>query len=293
MLCRMPKPDRHAHERRAAVRHERQRDAGDRHDPHHHPDVDDELEQDHRGHPGREHRAERVARPPAGDEDPPQEQREQDEQHQAADEPELLGEHGEHEVGRLDRQEVALRLRAVGQAASEPPARADRDLRLIELVAGARDVRVRVEERGQSFLLVVAQDVGPRDRDHRDDRRGQRTEPHEARTRHPEHAGQDRREHERRAEVGLEHDQDQRRPDEHARPEDRPQASRAWPGGWRGSSASTMIIRILASSLNWNVNGPNVIQRADPPTPSPIASVSTSRPSWSAYTGQDSVLNQR
>ena len=46
--------------------------------------------------------------------------------------------------------------------------------------------------------------------------------------------------------------------------------------------ASTMIIRILASSLNWNVNGPNVIQRADPPTPSPIASVSASRPSCSA-----------
>jgi hypothetical protein len=54
-----------------------------------------------------------------------------------------------------------------------------------------------------------------------------------------------------------------------------------------------MIIRIFASSLNWNVKGPMAIQRADPPTPSPIARVSTSRPSCSTYTGQDRVLYQR
>ena len=39
-----------------------------------------------------------------------------------------------------------------------------------------------------------------------------------------------------------------------------------------------MIIRILASSENWNVNGPSSTQRAEPPTPEPMASVSTSRP---------------
>ena len=40
--------------------------------------------------------------------------------------------------------------------------------------------------------------------------------------------------------------------------------------------ARTMIMRIFASSENWNVTGPNLTQRAEPPTPSPIASVSTS-----------------
>jgi hypothetical protein len=44
--------------------------------------------------------------------------------------------------------------------------------------------------------------------------------------------------------------------------------------------ASTTIIRTLASSLNWNVNGPTLIHRAEPPTPSPIARVRISRPSW-------------
>ncbi len=41
-------------------------------------------------------------------------------------------------------------------------------------------------------------------------------------------------------------------------------------------------MRILAISLNWNVSGPIVTQRAEPPTPLPIARVTTSRPSWKA-----------
>ena len=107
MLWRMPSPIGHADQRRAAVGDERQRDAGDRHDPDDHPDVDEELEQDHRGEAGREHRPERVPRPPAGHQDPPEQRANSTNRTIAADEPELLGEDGEHEVGRLDRQEVA------------------------------------------------------------------------------------------------------------------------------------------------------------------------------------------
>ncbi len=44
------------------------------------PDVDDQLEQDHRGEAGREQRPERVARSPAGDQDPPEQEHEQAEQ---------------------------------------------------------------------------------------------------------------------------------------------------------------------------------------------------------------------
>ena len=36
-------------------------------------------------------------------------------------------------------------------------------------------------------------------------------------------------------------------------------------------------MRIFASSLNWNWNGPTAIQRAAPLTPSPIARVTPSR----------------
>ena len=65
MLWRMPSPIAMLTSDAPPWRHERQRDAGDRHDPHDHPDVDHELEEDHRGDAGREHRPERVARPPA------------------------------------------------------------------------------------------------------------------------------------------------------------------------------------------------------------------------------------
>ena len=52
---------RHADEGRSAVGHEWQRDAGDGHDPEDHPDIDDELEEDHRCDAGGEQRAKRVA----------------------------------------------------------------------------------------------------------------------------------------------------------------------------------------------------------------------------------------
>src|SRR5690349_6204606 len=42
---------RDADQRRAAMADERQRDAGDRHDPEHHADVHEQLEQEHRRDP--------------------------------------------------------------------------------------------------------------------------------------------------------------------------------------------------------------------------------------------------
>ena len=87
-------------------------------------------------------------------------------------------------------------------------------------------------------LLVVAQEVGPGDRDQRDDARGEDGEPAQARPGHPEHPGEDRAEDERGPEVRLEHDQGERRPDEQARAEDRAERieapCRATPGSWRG-----------------------------------------------------------
>ena len=65
---------------RAAVGHERQRDAGDRHDAHRHADVLEDLEHEHGQHADADERAEVVAgqlgRPP----DPPDDDREQREQ---------------------------------------------------------------------------------------------------------------------------------------------------------------------------------------------------------------------
>ena len=113
---------------------------GDRHDPDDHPEVDDQLEQEHRGEARREHRPERVLRPPAADEDPPEQRREQHEQEDRPEEPQLLEIDRRDEVALLDRQEIQLVLRPVRQALAEQAAGPDRDLGLVELPAGALDV---------------------------------------------------------------------------------------------------------------------------------------------------------
>ena len=175
---------------------ERERDARDRHDADDHPDVHDELEEDHRREPGGHREPERVLGSPAGDEDPPDEDGEQEEDDDRADEPELLAELGEHEVRRLDREEVAAILRPVRQALPDEPAGADGDLRLEELVAGPLRIGLRVQEADEPLLLVVLEHVGPRD-GHDSDRHGrEHAEPAQARPGQEEHARKDRHEHE-------------------------------------------------------------------------------------------------
>ncbi len=78
----------------------------------------------------------------------------------AADEAPLLGEHREDEVGVLLGQEVELVLRAVQVALAAEHARADGDLRLDDVVAGAERVGLRIEE-GQQALLLVRLEVAP------------------------------------------------------------------------------------------------------------------------------------
>ncbi len=129
------------------------------------PDVDEDLEQQHRGDARPEQRPERIARPPRRHDHPPQQCGEQQEHDDRADEPELLGQDGEHEVALLDRQELAARLRAVGEARPEQAPRAHGDLRLEHLPAGALGVGGGVEEREDPRPLVVVEDVVPGDRD--------------------------------------------------------------------------------------------------------------------------------
>ena len=74
-----------------------------------------------------------------------------------ADEADLLGQHGEDEVGLLLRQEAQLALRALQEALAPDAARAERDLRLDDVVAGAERIALGVEEGEHPLLLVVVQ----------------------------------------------------------------------------------------------------------------------------------------
>ena len=87
-----------------------------------------------------------------------------------AEQAELLADHGEDEVGRALGQELELRLAAVHPALAEHAARADRDLRLDDVIAGAERVALRVEQRQHALALVVVHEV-PGDRHRRAEHR--------------------------------------------------------------------------------------------------------------------------
>ena len=69
--------------------------------------------------------------------------------------PELLADHRKDEVGGALRQELQLRLAAVHPALAKHAARADRDLRLDDVIARAQAVGARVEKGEHALFLVV------------------------------------------------------------------------------------------------------------------------------------------
>ena len=75
-----------------------------------------------------------------------------------AEEPPLLGDDRQNEVRVLDGQETQLALRAAAESLAREAARADGDLGLADLVAGAEHVGVGVQERADPRLLVVLEE---------------------------------------------------------------------------------------------------------------------------------------
>ncbi len=96
-----------------------------------------------------------------------QEDEEREQQHRA-DEAKLLAEHAEDVVGGLGAQVVELGLGAVRQAFAEQPARADADLRLKDVEAGAKRVSGWVQEEADALALVGRNDGDEREGQHRD-----------------------------------------------------------------------------------------------------------------------------
>ena len=141
------------------------------------------------------------------------------EQHDAADEAPLLGEHREREVGVLIGQELELVLRAPHEPLAEDPAVADGHARVVRVPARAAEIGLGVQERRDALALVVLEAVDPRERHRRRPRCQQRAdalppEPHERRD-----ADEDQHEDDGRAEVGLPQDE-QRRDDREQRRDD-------------------------------------------------------------------------
>src|SRR3954451_22729545 len=136
--------------RRAPVAHERQRDAGDGHDPEVHADVDEDLEEQHPDDTAGDQRSEQVLRDGEDAQRAPDEQGVEREDERRPDEPEALPHHGEDEVRVVLGEEVATGLGRVALATPGLLAGAYGDLRLQLLVALLLRVVGRVEERREA-----------------------------------------------------------------------------------------------------------------------------------------------
>src|SRR6185312_10529889 len=92
--------------------------------------------------------------------DAQKEEHEQRERDQHADEPKLLTDHGEDEVGVLLREKGQSLLRTLQVAAPEPATRSDRDDRLQDVITATARIDRRIEKDLQP-LLPVARHVLP------------------------------------------------------------------------------------------------------------------------------------
>ena len=220
MFCSSPIASMPGEHRAAAVRHERQRYAGDRHDAQAHADVLERLEAEPAGDAGRGEPAEHVVGAGRDHQRPPDHQAEQRDQDARADQAELLPRDREHEVGVLLGHEAGAGLRAVEEPLAEQPAVADRDPGLLDVVAGAARVEVGVREREEPVHLVLLQQArGHGGHGGRHRATGEQRQPAARGTGDREHAEDGGREHQHRAEVGLQQDQRRRQPGDREHPE--------------------------------------------------------------------------
>src|SRR5665213_483846 len=155
------------------------------------------------------------------------------------------------------------------QAFPEPLPAADRDLRLLEVVADALRIELRVEEHHQPRALERLEDVLARQhvRGRRRDAADVQAEVDQIRQPEVELGGQYRTDHQRRPEVGLFEDQHGRDRGGEERKRERLDL-RKLP---RQSSAAIAIAKTtLAGSEGWNWNGPSWSQRAAPSAECPL-----------------------
>jgi len=198
-------------EARPTVAHERQRDAGQRREPHDGGEVDRRLAEDEGRETGRESLPERVAAAQRDVEPRVAEEGEGADDGRCAEEAELLADDGEDHVGRGLREVVDL-LDALAEPDAGEPAGAERDRRLHDLEARSLRVAPRVEE-AEEPGAPVGLDPDGGEGEEAEERPGPGEEPHR-------HAGDDehRADHDHDgddgAEVGLDEDQRAGGPDD-------------------------------------------------------------------------------
>ena len=232
--------------------------------------------------PAGDDRAVEVAR--AGDDlqaSPDDEQVEQ-QQDRGAEEAALLGERREREVGRVLGQVVEARLRRARDAAAAQAAGADRGDRLVHVVGRAARVGVGMREAGQALGLVRLEHVDARPPAATRARRATTSSAISADHRQvqPAHAGDEEHggEHggvdERRADVGLDEDEQRSGPAASAIAPQRRRAARRSRLRAVGEERrrATSANSTLPNSDGWKRKKPRSIQRREPRVAAPATS---------------------
>src|SRR5882762_3545458 len=136
----------------------------------------------------------------------------QRENQQLAEQAEFFPDHGEDEVRGAFRQEFQLRLTAVHVALAEDSARADGDLGLNDVVAGAQRIVFGIEEHEHALALVLVNEMPAGPGRAADERYGYQDDLH-LQTREQHHDQPGSGDQQGSAEIRLDHDHRRRNPD--------------------------------------------------------------------------------
>src|SRR5437867_1722583 len=191
-------------ERRAAIRDERERDAGHGHeardDRHVHPRLEHEPDGDARG----EDRSGRIlaAKGDAHAAEPEDEEAEDD--REGAEQAELVAEHGEDRIG-VGRGKEAEFLPAGPEPLAERTTEGEAIQRLDGLESSSAWIRPGIDESEQALVPIWLYDRGGKREDDRE--RAECRELAQPRARDEVHRERDRHDDERRAEIGLDEHQ--------------------------------------------------------------------------------------
>src|ERR671916_374719 len=154
------------HQVAAPVADERERDTGDRHEPHRHPYVDEDVKEEDGGDAGGDEDAEAVPGDGRDVEDPPDENEEQPQEQEAPDEASPFGQVGEDKVGVVLRQEAQVSECGGIQALAGDAAGSYGDLGLEDLIALSGEHR-EDERRGHKAPELV--ELRPTDKGHNEE----------------------------------------------------------------------------------------------------------------------------
>jgi len=160
------------------------------------------VEGNHRGDADREQPSEGIARILRDPYPAPENDEIEEEQNRAANEAEFLAHNGEDKVRMVLGQEVQLTLCAAEKPLAKEHARANRNLRLDDVIARAERIDVRIHKHHDAHFLVILEKM-PKHR-HRCKSRGEDAkEKAQSYPRRKDHAEKDRQKDERRTEIRL------------------------------------------------------------------------------------------